>query len=122
MKTCLRVGVVGLIVVAVAAVGIGVFATQKGLSVSEMIELGSGVLAARASRHAVADRVASIEAKKPWLRSAAKSADGKLRILVFKSERRLEVHAPGWGTPRVYPMTGFSGALGPESPKKEVSE
>ena len=44
----------------------------------------------------------------------AKSAGGKLRILVFKNERSVEVHAPGWKAPRIYPMTAFSGTLGPK--------
>lgn len=84
------------------------------MSAGELVELGAGVVAAKASRHTTADRVAAIEAKKPQLKSVAESAGGKLRILVFKNERRLEVHAPGWETPRVYPMTGFSGTLGPK--------
>lgn len=96
----------------VAAVGTVVF--QKGLSVREVIELGSGVVAAKTSRHTVADRISAIEAKKPRLKTLATTAGGKLRLLVFKNERRLEVHAPGWKMPRVYPMTGFSGALGPK--------
>lgn len=80
----------------------------------DLYELGKCVVEARLSRHTVDDRVAAIVAKKPQLKSAAESAGGKLRILVFKNERRLEVHAPGWKTPRVYPMTGFSGTLGPK--------
>ena len=92
----------------------GTVAFQKGLSVREVIELGSGVVAAKTSRHTVADRISAIEAKKPRLKTLATTAGGKLRLLVFKNERRLEVHAPGWKMPRVYPMTGFSGALGPK--------
>ena len=110
----LRAGVGVMAVAVVVVVGISFFAAQKGLSVSEMIELGSGAVAARVSGHSVADRVAAIVAKKPQLKSVAEAAGGKLRILVFKNERRLEVHAPGWKAPRVYPMTGFSGTLGPK--------
>ena len=47
-------------------------------------------------------------------RARAKSAGGKLRILVFKNERSVEVHAPGWKAPRIYQMTAFSGTLGPK--------
>ena len=89
-------------------------AFQKGLSVREVIELGSGVVAAKTSRHTVADRISAIEAKKPKLKGIAASAGGKLRILVFKNERTVEVHAPGWEAPRIYPMTAFSGTLGPK--------
>lgn len=35
-------------------------------------------------------------------------------VLVFKRDRRVELHAPGWSDPLVYPMTGFSGTLGPK--------
>ena len=114
MKKSLRVGVVVVGIAAVLYVGLSIGAARKGMSAGGLVELGSGVVAAKVSRHTTADRVATIEAKKPQLKSVAKSAGGKLRILVFKNERRLEVHAPGWKTPRVYPMTGFSGTLGPK--------
>ncbi|MBQ6247469.1 MAG: hypothetical protein IJK04_11425, partial [Kiritimatiellae bacterium] len=58
--------------------------------------------------------MAAIVAKKPSLKGVAKSAGGKLRIFVFKNERSVEVHAPGWKEPRIYPMTAFSGTLGPK--------
>ena len=108
----IAVGVVvggAILVCSVAAV-----TWQKGWSVRETVELGAGVIAAKAARHSIADRTAAIIAKKPQLRSVAKSAGGKLRILVFKSERSVEVHAPGWKAPRIYPMTAFSGTLGPK--------
>ena len=68
----------------------------------------------KTARHTVEDRLAAIVAKKPSLKGVAKSSGGKLRILVFKNERSLEVHAPGWKEPRIYPMTAFSGTLGPK--------
>lgn len=77
-------------------------------------ELGSPLVVAKIARHTIADRITAIETKKPQLKESAKTAKGKLRILVFKNERRLEVHAPGWKAPRVYSMTGFSGTLGPK--------
>ena len=80
----------------------------------EMMELGSSVVKSRVEKHTVADRVAAILAKKPALKSVAESAGGRLRILVFKQERRVEVHAPGWKAPRTYAMTAFSGTLGPK--------
>lgn len=101
---------------AVAALGGGVIlgAAMKGMSVRDMCERGKCVIEARASRHTVADRVAAIEAKKPRLKELASASGGKLRILVFKNERRLELHAPGWEASEAYPMTGFSGTLGPK--------
>ena len=114
MKKSLRVGV-GVVGVAVALyAGLSIGAAMKGMSVSDLYDIGKCAVAAKTSRHTTVGRVAVIEAKKPQLKSVAESAGGKLRILVFKNERRLEVHAPGWETPRVYPMTGFSGALGPK--------
>ena len=95
----IAVGVVvggAILVCSVAAV-----AWQKGWSVRETVELGAGVIAAKAARHSIADRTAAIIAKKPQLRSVAKSAGGKLRIRVFKNERSVEVHAPGWKAPRI---------------------
>ena len=58
--------------------------------------------------------MAAIVAKKPSLKGVARSSGGKLRIFVFKNERSVEVHAPGWKEPRIYPMTAFSGTLGPK--------
>ena len=106
---------VGIVVVGVIfAGGVAAVAWQKGLSIRETVELGVGVIAAKASRHTIADRTAAILAKKPNLKGIAASAGGKLRILVFKNERSVEVHAPGWEAPRIYPMTAFSGTLGPK--------
>ena len=84
------------------------------LAVGVATILGVDVVAAKSSRHTIADRNAAILAKKPQLKAAAKSAGGKLRILVFKNERMVELHAPGWKAPRKYPMTAFSGTLGPK--------
>ena len=84
------------------------------LAVGVAAILGVDVVAAKSSRHTIADRNAAILAKKPQLKAAAKSAGGKLRILVFKNERMVELHAPGWKAPRKYPMTAFSGTLGPK--------
>ena len=75
---------------------------------------GMKVCAARTARHTIEDRVAAIVAKKPKLKDMVRSSGGKLRILVFKNERSVEVHAPGWKEPRIYPMTAFSGTLGPK--------
>ena len=114
MKKSLRVGIGCVGIAAVLYVGLSIGAAMNGRSVMDLYELGKCAVEAKASRHSVADRVAEIEAKKPQLKSVADAAGGKLRILVFKNERRLEVHAPGWKMPRVYPMTGFSGTLGPK--------
>jgi len=85
-----------------------------GLSVGDILELGAGMVSARLSRHTVEDRVAAILAKKPRLEKIAESAGGKLDILVFKDEREVEVHAPGWEEPLKVPMTAFSGKPGPK--------
>ena len=58
--------------------------------------------------------MAEIARAKPWIAEVARQARGGLTILVFKRERTVEVHAPGWPTPRQYGMTGFSGRLGPK--------
>ena len=108
-------GLVALIgIPLVLYVGLSIGAATNGRSVGDLYELLKGVLAARVSEHTVADRVATIVAKKPLLESVAKSAGGRLCILILKNERRLEVHSPGWKAPLVYPMTGFSGTLGPK--------
>ena len=99
---------------AVLVGGVAALARMKGMTICEAVELGAGAVAAKATRHSVEDRTAAIFAKKPHLKDIAKSAGGKLRILVFKNERSVEVHAPGWKSPRVYPMTAFSGTLGPK--------
>lgn len=96
------------------ASGVAAVAWQKGWSIRETVELGVGVIASKASRHTIADRTAAILAKKPKLKGIAASAGGKLQMLVFKNERSVEVHAPGWKAPRVYQMTAFSGTLGPK--------
>ena len=114
-RTKVRSIVAGVFVGGVVfAGGVAAVAWQKGLSIRETVELGAGVIAAKASRHTIADRTAAILAKKPQLKGVAESVGGKLRILVFKNERSVEVHAPGWKAPRIYQMTAFSGTLGPK--------
>lgn len=44
----------------------------------------------------------------------AEKAGRPLTIVVFKHERQLEVYAPGWDSPKKWPLTGFSGTLGPK--------
>ena len=89
------------------AIAIGLFVAAAA------IFTGAKAIAA-VSRHSVESRITAILKKKPYLKEAAKISGGKLRILVFKNERRVEVHAPGWKTPREYSMTAFSGTLGPK--------
>ena len=66
------------------------------------------------SVHTVATRVAEIQGRRPELAALAESADGPVRILVLKRERKVEVHAKGWAVPLSFPMTGYSGQLGPK--------
>ena len=87
---------VGIVVGGVIfAGGVSAVAWQKGWSIRETVELGAGVIASKTSRYTIADRTTAILAKKPKLKGIAASAGGKLRILVFKNERSVEVHAPG---------------------------
>lgn len=94
--------------------GAGVVAARKGMSLAAALAWGKRIVAATGSCHTVSERISEIGAKKPHLKRLSASAGGKLHILVFKRERLLEVHAPGWKTPLVYPITGFSGTLGPK--------
>ena len=75
---------------------------------------GRNFIMPRLASRSVSDRVAEIMQAKPWLAEVTGQAKGRLSILVFKSERLVEVHAAGWKVPRRYAMTGFSGSLGPK--------
>lgn len=111
----LRNIVIGTAIGGVAiAGGLLALACAHGLSVGEAVELGAGAISAKVTQHTVGGRVSAILAKKPQLKEVAKSAGGKLNILVFKNERSVEVRAPGWKAPRLYKMTAFSGTLGPK--------
>lgn len=99
----------GVLIAATAAILVWRAQRVRGL-----IELGKAAVSSKTSRATIASRVADIAAKKPHLADVARKADGKLRILAFKTEQLVEVTAPGWSKPRTYPMTGFSGTLGPK--------
>ena len=75
---------------------------------------GRTFLGSYANSAKVACRVAEIEKAKPRVGELARKTGGRLQILVFKKERVVEVHAPGWAGPRQYEMKGFSGGLGPK--------
>ena len=79
-----------------------------------ILTAGMKACAVKTARHTIEDRMVAIVAKKPKLKNVARSSGGKLRILVFKNERSVEVYASGWKEPRIYPMTAFSGTLGPK--------
>ena len=110
MKTFLKI----LFVVAIGLGGLFAGARMQGLGVADVCAIAKNIVKARLEHRTVEDRVAEILAKKPGLKTVAESAQGPLRILVFKQERMVEVQAPGWSAPRRYPMTGFSGTLGPK--------
>ena len=97
-------GRLGTVKAAAAVVAIGAGGVMIGQKCSSAITV----------RRTIAERVAAIEKAKPWIRDEAKRAGGRLTVLVFKDERAVEVHAPGWKTPRRYVMTKFSGKLGPK--------
>ena len=82
--------------------------------IERILDLGVGIVMSKAVSYTIDERLASIEEKKPHLCDMAKQAGGKLRIFVFKAERMVELNAPGWAKPQKYPMTGFSGVLGPK--------
>ena len=74
----------------------------------------SGIKAKSSLRRTTEDVVADIEKKKPRLAALATAAGNNLRICVFKNERLVELCSTGWVSPLVYPMTAFSGKLGPK--------
>ena len=107
--------IVGVAVgVLLLASAVAVAAYRRGMSFGEFAERFMCAIESHERRYSVSDRVAAILAKKPLLKDEAGRAGGKLRILVFKNERMVELHAPGWKEPRKYPMTAFSGTLGPK--------
>lgn len=108
-----RFSVVAIAVGVLVAV-IAVLAGVKGMSVKELLQVSAGVVGSKVSKHTTSGRLADIERKKPGLRTVADSVKGRLNILVFKEERMVELHAQGWKEPRKYPMTAFSGRLGPK--------
>ena len=86
----------------------------RGISPTDLVALGLAVVRRESLKHSTPERLAEIYARRPDVRELAASAGDSLRILVLKHERKVEVSAPGWTSPRVYPMTGFSGTLGPK--------
>ena len=107
--------IVGVAVgVLLLASAVAVAAHRRGMSFGEFTGRVMYAIEAKERRYSVSDRVAAILAKKPQLKDEAGRAGGKLRILVFKHERMVELHALGWKEPRKYPMTAFSGTLGPK--------
>ena len=84
--------------------------------IASMLDVGVCMATSRFCPHTITidERIAAIEKKKPWLASKSVQSGGALRIFVFKSERVVELAAPGWESPIRYQMTGFSGTLGPK--------
>jgi murein L,D-transpeptidase YafK len=82
--------------------------------IERILYLGVGIVMSKAVSYTIDERLAAIEEKKPHLLEKAKQTGGRLRVYVFKAERMVELNAPGWAKPQKYPMTGFSGALGPK--------
>jgi len=62
----------------------------------------------------VAEAIKAIAAGKPEVVQLGNALGGQLRILVFKDEGTIEVSAPDWSETLHYPMTAFSGKLGPK--------
>lgn len=101
-------------------VRIGIFLLALSLviffrkDIIEMADLAMGVVVSRFANYSVEERVDDIVSRKPELKKLAEETNGKLEIYVFKKERIIELVATRWKKPRKYPMTGFSGKLGPK--------
>ena len=102
---------VGLVFLFVAFV---LLAHNRGYSTIEAVDIVSNAASRRLHRTSEATRIKEILAKKPHLASLARCAGGSMTIAVFKKERKVELHAPEWGDPLIFDMTGFSGKLGPK--------
>ena len=106
-----------LAVIAAVVVGLGGIALglrMNGISLEEAKSMVLAISQERSSRRTTEGVVADVEKARPQLAEAAMLAGKSLRIYVFKQERLVELSSPGWKTPRVYPMTAFSGELGPK--------
>lgn len=103
-----------LAAVAVLATGVTTGLWMRGYTLKEAMEMGVCAMRSRAVKRTVAEVVADIEARKPHLKALADGSGGRMRLVALKRERRVEVSAPGWAAPRIYPMTAFSGRLGPK--------
>jgi murein L,D-transpeptidase YafK len=101
----------GLVVLFVAFV---ILVNNHGYSTAEAMVIVRDAASRRLHRTSEASRVKAILAKKPHLASLARCAGGPMTIAVFKKERRVELHASGWGDPLSFRMTAFSGKLGPK--------
>ena len=98
----------------IVAGGLAFTNENRRRKVVSMLDVGCCVAMSRVCSYTIEERIEAIEKKKPWLYAMAARSDGVLRILVFKSERVVELCAPGWEAPLRYPLTGFSGTLGPK--------
>ncbi len=101
----------GLVFLFVAFV---ILAHKRGYSTVEAVDIVSDAASRRLHRTSEASRVKAILAMKPHLASLARCAGGSMTIVVLKKERKVELHAPGWGDPLSFDMTAFSGKLGPK--------
>ena len=106
-----------LAVIAAVVVGLGGIALglrMNGISLEEAKSMVLAISQERSSRRTTEGVMADVEKARPQLAEAAMLAGKSLRIYVFKQERLVELSSPGWKAPRVYPMTAFSGELGPK--------
>ena len=101
----------GLVFLFVAFV---ILANNRGYSTADAVVIVHDAALRRMRRTSEATRIKEILAKKPHLASLARCSGGTMTIAVFKKERRVELHAPGWGDPPSFDMTAFSGKLGPK--------
>lgn len=107
----------GLFVSLVLVIVIG--AAILGYGIGDIKGLVCSFMNWRLEGRTIEERLDEIASKRPDLVAAAESMKGDLSVLVFKQERIVELRSPGWTNPRVYQMTGFSGALGPKLEKDD---
>lgn len=98
----------------VCVIGVVVGAGFNGLSPLDLYRIVETVIRQRINRETVDSRMIEIEHRHPELVDIANAIGEELRIVVFKRERRVELHARGWKKPMIYAMHGFSGSLGPK--------
>lgn len=101
-------------IASVFVIGVVAGAGFNGLSPSDLYRIVGTVIWQRINRKTVDSRMDEIEHCHPELVDLANAIGDELRIVVFKRERHVELHASGWEDSRAYEMQGFSGLLGPK--------
>lgn len=101
-----------LLITFIGVLGVIVGALFQGVSPYDLYRVSKTVIRERIDCKTVEERIADIEKLRPELIDVAVGT--KMAILVFKQERRVEMFADAWNSPKIYQMKGFSGELGPK--------